>query len=506
MCLSVYAQNADTTGFNRFYYPNGQVSSEGYMKDGKPDGYWKSYYENGVLKSEGKRKYFLLDSVWNFYNNEGHLVEEISYRNDKKNGYTKTYDYYYNKDSVKIYYLKSKELYLNGQMEGVSYYYNKLGYLEFLYNYKNGIKDGEARQFNKDSIVIALLKYYKGYRIDLERVNRYDNQKKRHGKWIDFFSNGNIQYEYTYFKGVLHGIYREYDITGKKIAEKRYVNGKVFVPKTEDKIVLKAKVKKSYYPNGKIQFEGAFLKDMPVGIHKEYDANGNLSKVKEYTSQSILLGEGLFDENSKRTGVWRLYDEYWEYYYAKGSYKDGLRTGEWVYFYSDGSKEMEGYFNKDKPDREWIWYYKNGNKKRVENYLSGKLEGEYIEFDSAENVILQGEYFDDVRIGKWVYNVGDIIEEGNYELGEKDGNWTHYYSNTGKIRFTGYYKKGDPDKTHKWYYPNGNIEMFGDYRIGKKHKNWKKFNPDGSTYMTFTYLNDELIKIDGKKITNKRKK
>jgi len=43
-------------GFNRFFYPNGQVSSEGNMVDGSPDGYWRTYYVSGVLKSEGNRK------------------------------------------------------------------------------------------------------------------------------------------------------------------------------------------------------------------------------------------------------------------------------------------------------------------------------------------------------------------------------------------------------------------------------------------------------------------
>jgi len=138
--------------------------------------------------------------------------------------------------------------------------------------------------------------------------------------------------------------------------------------------------------------------------------------------------------------------------------------------------------------------------------MFGKLEGLYSEYDSLENVILKGEYFDDARVGEWFYSVGDIIEEGSYELGAKDGDWKHYYSDTGKLRFVGSYRKGDADGTHKWYYPNGNIEIVGEYRVGSKNKDWKKFNPDGSVYMTFTYRNDELIKIDGKRINKKGKK
>lgn len=45
-------QKINPDGFNTFYYPGGVKSSEGNLKNGKPDGYWKSYYESGRLKSE----------------------------------------------------------------------------------------------------------------------------------------------------------------------------------------------------------------------------------------------------------------------------------------------------------------------------------------------------------------------------------------------------------------------------------------------------------------------
>ena len=38
-------------GFQKFYYKSEILSSEGMMRDGKPDGYWKSYYENGKITS-----------------------------------------------------------------------------------------------------------------------------------------------------------------------------------------------------------------------------------------------------------------------------------------------------------------------------------------------------------------------------------------------------------------------------------------------------------------------
>ncbi len=85
--ILVFSQKESKTksnAYNVFYYENGNISSEGSMRNGKPDGYWKNYYENAVLKSEGNRKDYMLDSIWKFYSYDGRLNLEISYKNGKK--------------------------------------------------------------------------------------------------------------------------------------------------------------------------------------------------------------------------------------------------------------------------------------------------------------------------------------------------------------------------------------------------------------------------------------
>lgn len=81
--FSVFCQNNEYE-FTRYFYPNGNISAEGYIREGKPDGYWKNYYEDGTLKSEGNRLFFELDSIWNFYYPDGLIENSINYRKDKK--------------------------------------------------------------------------------------------------------------------------------------------------------------------------------------------------------------------------------------------------------------------------------------------------------------------------------------------------------------------------------------------------------------------------------------
>jgi len=57
---TLYSQNKE---YKKFFYPSGQLSSEGTLLDGKPDGLWKSYYPNGIVKSEGKWLVYLKDQI-----------------------------------------------------------------------------------------------------------------------------------------------------------------------------------------------------------------------------------------------------------------------------------------------------------------------------------------------------------------------------------------------------------------------------------------------------------
>ena len=90
--VKIFSQDTlQKDGFVKFYYPNGKISSEGTLKNGKPEGYWKSYNPDGTVKSEGNRKNFQLDSLWKFFNGDGKLLLEITYKAGKKDGIKVSY-------------------------------------------------------------------------------------------------------------------------------------------------------------------------------------------------------------------------------------------------------------------------------------------------------------------------------------------------------------------------------------------------------------------------------
>ena len=75
----------DSLTYVRYTFENGVVSSEGYLKDAKPEGYWKSYYRNGNLKTEGNRVAHQLADRWKFYDEEGALTLTLDYQKGIKN-------------------------------------------------------------------------------------------------------------------------------------------------------------------------------------------------------------------------------------------------------------------------------------------------------------------------------------------------------------------------------------------------------------------------------------
>ena len=498
-CMSLETEgqksNPDSV-FVQFFYPNGQVSSEGLMKGGKPDGYWKTYYVTGVTKSEGKRTNYLLDSIWNFYNQSGELTQTISYSIGEKNGYSIQYRY----DNP----LKpgqattvSRELYVNGKKEGNSYYYFPTGELNKVIFYKDNKKQGIAREFNRDSVIISVMQYNDNYLIDRERINRKNNKGQKQGTYREYYANGKIKKEEHYLDDQLHGYYREFNGKGEMVLALRYERGKIVEEIDEDLKEL-LDMKSTYDEQGRLVFTGAYKEGVPVGIHRFYDTAGVVENAYLYNEMGQKIGEGIIDGQGKKKGKWTDFYPTGEVR-AKGSYDENRRRGKWIYYYKNGKVEQEGHFERDRYHGSWIWYHKNGNTWREENYFNGREDGLFVEYDENGKVLTRGNYLNGERDGEWFYHVGDHEEKGSYLIGLREGTWKYYYPD-GSLKYEGAYSQGNPDKRHKYYYPSGILKEDQYYEMGIREKNWRKYDEEGNVLMTITYRNNVEQRINGIRI------
>ena len=196
-------------GFVQFFYPNNQISSEGWMKEGEPDGYWTTYYVTGVKKSEGKRTNLLLDSLWTFYNNKGDTLQKISYMFGKKNGYYEVYSYENQSEGHEYGIVVSRELYVNDKREGISRYYYENGGLKSEVSFVNGKRQGLIKEYSKDGMIQSMVYYHNGYITDREEINRTDKDGIKQGVWKEFYQDGKLKNERNYNDGMLNVMYKE---------------------------------------------------------------------------------------------------------------------------------------------------------------------------------------------------------------------------------------------------------------------------------------------------------
>jgi uncharacterized protein len=478
------------------YYPNGQVSSEGFVKDGKPDGYWKTYYTTGILKSEGKRTNFLLDSTWNFYNHSGDLVEVINFQFGKRSGYTYTFDYD-NPELPGQKTLISKELYINDKKEGQSFYYYNTGELKEVLFFSDGKKEGYAKEYDRDGTVNTLKQYKDNYLISRERINRKDEEGFKQGTYKTFYEDGSVKNEVNYLDNELHGYFREYDEKGILLQTLRYERGAI-IEEIDEEAKEIIDFRRTFDEQGRIIFSGGYREDIPIGIHRFFDTTGTVINSYIYNERGIKTSEGIVDEQGRRKGEWKDFYITGEQR-ASGNYSNNRRKGDWIYYFKNGSIEQKGRFLNGRFDGEWIWYYDTGEIWRNETYFNGSEDGYAVEYSRSGDVIAAGNYINGEKDGEWIHVVGDHKEVGKYISGLREGKWIYYYED-GSKKFEGNYVTGLPDGKQYYYYKNGTIQEEQYYSAGIRERIWRKYDELGNVLISIVYRENREVRIDGVRI------
>jgi antitoxin component YwqK of YwqJK toxin-antitoxin module len=479
-------------GYKVFKYPNGAISGEGLIRNGKPDGFWKSYYVTGVKKSEGKRTNFLLDSIWVFFDQTGDTIEKINYIFGKKNGYY----FKYKKDPAEGLYIWSKELFAGDKKEGTAYIYFPDKKIKELITYNNGKKEGLSKEFDKDGNVITLLEYSNDFLVNREKINRTDNNKLKQGEWKEFYPEGGIKSEKSYKDDQLHGYYKEYNKKGILTLTMLYENGSIVKSNADDQPDIE--IVNKYDQSGKLIYSGPYRNKVPVGIHREYGPDGKIINSKIYNDNGLCLSEGIVDEAGNKSGKWKdLYPS--GKVQDEGQYLDNKKSGLWKFNNESEKVEQTGYFNAGRPDGMWKWYYENGSLLLEEEYFQGQRDGAYTEYSPNGEIIAQGQYSDGEKNGEWKYKSGNNIETGKYIIGLRDGVWKSFYADGG-LKFKGNFIQGNAHGTHTYYYEDGKIKEERYYQMGIREKSWKKFDENGTLLLSIAYKNDVEITINGVKI------
>jgi uncharacterized protein len=514
--LSLFSQAQITkpNGYNRYYYENGKISSEGYMRDGKADGYWKTYYKNGKVKIEGNRRLFLLDSIWRFYDEKGRITKSIRYNEGKKDGLTINFD--------TLGYFTSTEFYKKDVKDGPQKTFYSKSKTKTVTIFVNGKAEGQALEFSADSLIIGISTYKGGILQGYEKINQKDELNRKQGIWKEFYENMELKKMRQFNDDSLDGYVKDFDSKGNLLSTKKYNNGKRITNAPE---IADVEIYREVYEDGTLKYEGVYSEGEPIGTHYHYiqklrcdsslfrrDDTSDVfirrsfcrnvpvpDSAVEYFN-GIIIAKGAVDSVRNRVGVWSEY-HYTGEFKGKGLYKEGNRIGYWEFFYAGGKLEQKGtYDKKGRAQGSWKWYYESGSVIREENYVNGKREGEMKDYDEEGKIILQGSYIDNMKEGKWTYQTADYLEYGSYTNDEPDSLWKSFYMPSKRKYFEGKFQAGVPVGLHQGFHPSGARKYVGTYISGMKDGDWRYFDENDFNYLTITFKNDIEIKWQGEKI------
>ncbi len=91
--LLPFAEDSDALKlYQRDYYQNGKLKSEGWLRMGEKSDYWKYYHPNGAIAQKGHYKNNQRADYWYFYEEDGKISSEGHYKNGKKADWWLFYD------------------------------------------------------------------------------------------------------------------------------------------------------------------------------------------------------------------------------------------------------------------------------------------------------------------------------------------------------------------------------------------------------------------------------
>jgi len=155
--INISADSLKNNGVTRIYYPGTtNILNEGNISGNKINGVWRTYYESGNLKSAVNYLNGTLNGISYFYFDDevNTVATEINFENDV---IIDSYKEFYDNGAQKAV-LTYKDAKANGKAE----FYYKTGKLKIEGEYKDGIKDGKWKYYDINGDLISKEKWKEG--------------------------------------------------------------------------------------------------------------------------------------------------------------------------------------------------------------------------------------------------------------------------------------------------------------------------------------------------------
>lgn len=204
---------------------------------------------------------------------------------------------------------------------------------------------------------------------------------------------------------------------------------------------------------------------------------------------------------------------------AIGEVVNDYKTGEWVYFHSNGAIKGEVTYNekgeenglakwfneRGKKSQEYIaengqlnglfknfWF--NGNPYKEIEFVNGEMEGNYKEFNLKGGIRIEKVYVKSLQTGPQTYYY--VNGEKEFMFNRKDdkieGPFTEYYSN-GEVKEKLNYVEGILQGKTTSYHPNGQLASTYTYTNGKLNGPYEAYFANGKLAEKGSYKEGTLV-------------
>jgi antitoxin component YwqK of YwqJK toxin-antitoxin module/Flp pilus assembly protein TadD len=440
----------------------------GKIVNGKKEGKYKVLDEYGNMYGELNTENDELEGLQKYFNDEGKLINEKSF--SKSN--------------------------LNGKRTG----YNDLGQITIVENYKEDKLEGET---------------YSNHTKGGKQCEGVFVNGEREGKFTCYYPNGTVRNEMYYKAGKLNGTYKMFAENGDLTIDANYTDDEL------DGNYVK-------YFVGKIKnIEAKYAKGKVLGSYKNYFINGTLEneyfyengKIKrsiENYATGVKSMETIYDENEK-VQTYIYYNSKGEIYYQENFKGGDLKT---VVQYSknnpkpteanvtkkafdikniDGGVILSGEYDKGIRTGEWKYYYSNGTLRQKKNFVKGDVVGTTYSYDKDGELDVISHYKNDSLSGLYEqYYYGKLTRESYYSSNEKNGPEKVFYKD-GSLKSESYFVAGELAFTKNTYWQNGKIMKKEKYEEDEL-LSVEYFNNKGEKETEFDYrgkTGNFTIKLNG---------
>ncbi|RYZ45091.1 MAG: tetratricopeptide repeat protein, partial [Sphingobacteriales bacterium] len=226
-----------------------------------------------------------------------------------------------------------------------------------------------------------------------------------------------------------------------------------------------------------------------VGVYADDTKKKFAAGSVQYFEEQILLAEGNYDKEGRKTGVWNYYYS-WDKPKLREEYKDGVLTGELIGWHENGNVRFRTKVNAEGVPSERNYYSYNGLQ-ASKSFLKGKNEYEITYF------------YNDGSVRKVSTLIGDKLKDGSYTINHPNGKVSRAFSyRNDKLEGAdkSYYDNGKPEESSTYvdgqlegevltYHENGNRSGKFNYLHGKKNGASEEYREDGSLSLKRNYVN-----------------